>query len=72
MVGNLKQPIGSQFLKKLKRISDMSCQGCEARRAWIKQQAELASERFKQVLQRLNAGATQTKQPTDSAKSTSD
>ena len=50
----------------------MSCQGCEARRAWIKQQAEIASERIKQLLQRLNASADQTKQPTDSAKSTSD
>ena len=50
----------------------MACQGCEARRAWIKQQAEVASERLKQLLQRLNAGADQTKQPTDSAKSTAD
>ena len=40
----------------------MACQGCEARRIWIKQQAEIASERLKQLLQRLNAGATQTKQ----------
>ena len=50
----------------------MACKGCEARRIWVKQQAEIASERLKQLLQRLNAGATQTKQPTDSAKSTSD
>lgn len=50
----------------------MACKGCEARREWIKKQTGLASERFKQVLQRLNAGADQTKQSTDSAKSTSD
>ena len=50
----------------------MACQGCEARREWIKQQAEVASERLKQLLQRLNAGADQTKQSTDSTKSTSD
>ena len=50
----------------------MACQGCEARREWIKKQTELASERFKQVLQRLNASANQTKQPTDSTKSTAD
>lgn len=50
----------------------MACKGCEARREWVKKQAEIASERIKQVLQRLNAGANQTKQSTDSAKSTSD
>ena len=50
----------------------MACKGCEARRIWIKQQAEIASERFKQLLQRLNARADQTKQPTDSTKSTTD
>ena len=50
----------------------MACKGCEARREWMKKQAEIASERLKQLLQRLNASADQTKQPTDSAKSTSD
>ena len=50
----------------------MTCKGCEARREWIKKQTEIASERFKQLLQRLNAGADQTKQPTDSTKPTSD
>ena len=50
----------------------MACKGCEARRERIKQQAEIASERLKQLLQRLNAGATQTKQSNNSAKSTSD
>ena len=32
----------------------MPCQGCEARREWLKKQAEIASERFKLLLQRLN------------------
>ncbi len=50
----------------------MPCQGCAAKREWIKKQTEIASERIKQVLQRLNAGADQTKQPTDSTKSTTD
>ena len=50
----------------------MACQGCEARREWIKKQAEIASERLKQLLQRLNAEANRAEQPTDSAKSTSD
>ena len=50
----------------------MACKGCEARREWVKKQAEIASERIKQVLQRLNAGAARAEQPTDSTKSTSD
>ena len=50
----------------------MACQGCEARREWIKKQVEQANERFKLLLQSLNASADQTNQPTDSAKSTSD
>ena len=32
----------------------MPCQGCEARREWIKKQVEQANERFKLLLQRLN------------------
>ena len=44
----------------------MACKGCEARREWIKKQTELASERFKQLLQRLTAEANRTEQPTDS------
>ena len=50
----------------------MSCQGCEARREWIKKQVEQANERFKQLLQRLNAEANRAEQPTDSTKSTTD
>ena len=50
----------------------MSCQGCEARREWIKKQVEQANERFKLLLQRLTAEANRAEQPTDSTKSTSD
>ncbi len=50
----------------------MACQGCEARREWIKKQVEQANERFKQLLQRLNAEANRAEQPTDSTKPTSD
>lgn len=47
----------------------MTCQGCEARREWIKKHARQAKERMQRVIARLTQAeqsADSTKQPTDS------
>lgn len=47
---------------------DMSCQGCEARREWIRKQVDEAKRRTKVLLQRLAAKDSGAKQSVDSAK----
>ncbi|WP_158654324.1 hypothetical protein [Acinetobacter sp. ACNIH2] len=37
----------------------MTCQGCEARREWIKKHARQAKERMQRVLMSLGVGAKQ-------------
>ncbi|EXB86839.1 hypothetical protein J538_1169 [Acinetobacter sp. 272263] len=46
----------------------MSCQGCEARREWIRKQVDEAKRRTKVLLQRLAAKDSGAKQSVDSAK----
>ena len=46
----------------------MTCQGCEARRKWMKEQYERSKERMRLCIERLTPKADQTEQPTDSAK----
>ena len=46
----------------------MTCQGCEARRKWMKEQYERSKERMRLCIERLTPKATRTEQPTDSAK----
>ena len=47
----------------------MTCQGCEARREWIKKHARQAKERMQRVIARLTQAeqsADRTEQPTNS------
>ena len=47
----------------------MTCQGCEARREWMKKHARQAKERMQRVIARLTQAeqsADSTEQPTDS------
>ncbi len=46
----------------------MTCQGCEARRKWMKDQYERSKERMRLCIERLTPKATRTEQPADSAK----
>ena len=44
----------------------MTCQGCEARRKWMKEQYERSKERMQLCIERLTGRANQTEQSTDS------
>ena len=44
----------------------MTCQGCEARRKWMKEQYERSKERMRLCIERLTPKADRTEQPTDS------
>ena len=46
----------------------MTCTSCEARREWIRKQAERAKQRMQLCLKQLTGRANQTEQSTDSAK----
>ena len=46
----------------------MTCQGCEARREWIRKQSERAKERMRLCIERLTSKANRAEQPADSAK----
>ena len=46
----------------------MTCQGCEARRKWMKEQYERSKERMRLCIERLTPKANRAEQPTDSAK----
>lgn len=46
----------------------MTCQGCEARRKWMKEQYERSKERMRLCIERLTSKANRTEQSTDSAK----
>ena len=42
----------------------MTCQGCEARRKWMKEQYERSKERMRLCIERLTPKVDRTKQPT--------
>ena len=44
----------------------MTCQGCEARRKWMKEQYERSKERMRLCMQRLTGRANQTEQSVNS------
>ena len=44
----------------------MTCTSCEARREWIRKQAERAKQRMQLCLQQLTGQADRTEQSTDS------
>ena len=44
----------------------MTCQGCEARRKWMKEQYERSKERMRLCIERLTPKADQTKQSVNS------
>ncbi|WP_272547650.1 hypothetical protein [Acinetobacter guillouiae] len=44
---------------------DMTCQGCEQRREWIRKQSERAKERMRLCLQRLTGQADRAEQQTN-------
>ena len=46
----------------------MTCQGCEARRKWMKEQYERSRERMRLCIERLTPKANRAEQSTDSAK----
>ena len=46
----------------------MTCQGCEARRKWMKEQYERSKERMRLCIERLTPKADRTEQSADSAK----
>ena len=46
----------------------MTCQGCEARRKWMKEQYERSKERMRLCIERLTSQANRAEQPTDSTK----
>ena len=46
----------------------MTCQGCEARRKWMKEQYERSRERMRLCIERLTPKDTRTEQSADSAK----
>ena len=41
----------------------MTCQGCEARRKWMKEQYERSRERMRLCIEQLTPKATRTEQP---------
>ena len=43
----------------------MTCQGCEARRKWMKEQYERSKERMRLCIERLTSKANRTEQQTN-------
>lgn len=46
---------------------DMTCQGCEERRQWLRKQSERAKERMRLCLQRLTGQADRAEQSSNRA-----
>lgn len=46
----------------------MTCNSCEQRRQWMKEQYERSKERMRLCIERLTPRANRAEQPTDSAK----
>ena len=44
----------------------MTCQGCEARRKWMKEQYERSKERMRLCIERLTSQANRAEQPAHS------
>ena len=50
----------------------MTCQGCEARRKWMKEQYERSKERMRLCIERLTGSADRTKQPANKTEQSTD
>jgi len=53
-------------------VIDMTCQGCEQRRQWLRKQSERAKERMRLCLQRLSGQADRAEQQPNRKQQTSD